>query len=130
MRAPPARSRETPRAIRRTSVREYGLQGFETRERAAVRMDAAALAAYAESYATVPEGDDRPILVTVELDGGVLRMSVPRMGWDRRVLRASAPNRFFFLQNPGELAFRRNASGAVTSATLTGQGRPIRLVRQ
>jgi len=114
----------------RSIAREYGLQGFETRERDAVRMDAAALAAYAGRYATVPEGDDPPIQVTVEVDGDVLRISVPRAGWDRRVLRASAPDTFFFLQNPGELVFRRNASGAVTSATLTRQGQPIRLVRQ
>ena len=44
--------------ILRSIAREYGLPGYEAREREAVRVDAAALAAYAGSYATVPDGGD------------------------------------------------------------------------
>jgi CubicO group peptidase (beta-lactamase class C family) len=116
--------------ILRSVAREYGLPGFAARERDALRLDAAALAAYAGSYATVPEGDAAAIPVEIQLDGDVLRMTVARVGWDRRALRASAPDTFFFLQNPGEIVFTRDASGAVVGATLTRQGQPIRLVRR
>ena len=116
--------------IMRALAREYGLPGYEVRERDAVRLDAAALAAYAGGYQTVPEGSDPPVMVEIEVDAGVLRLSVPRVGWDRRPLRASGPDTFFFLQNPGDLVFTRDGSGAVVGATLTRQGQPIRLVRR
>jgi CubicO group peptidase (beta-lactamase class C family) len=116
--------------VMRSVAREYGLPGYEARERDAVRLDAAALAAYAGGYQTVPEGNDPPIPVEIQVDGDVLRITVARVGWNRRPLRASAPDTFFFLQNPGELVFTRDASGAVVGATLTRQGQPIRLMRR
>lgn len=116
--------------ILRSVAREYGLPGYPTRERDAVRVDAASLAAYVGSYATVPDDDDPAILVDIRVDGEMLRMSVPREGWHDRPLRASAADTFFFLENPGELAFERGASGAVVAANITGMGQPIRLVRQ
>ncbi len=116
--------------ILRAVAREYGLPGYAVRERDAIRVEPAALPAYAGEYTTVPEGDGPPVRVDVEADDGVLRISVPRVGWSRRPLRASAPDTFFFVDNPGEIVFSRDASGAVTGATLTRQGQRIPLVRR
>jgi CubicO group peptidase (beta-lactamase class C family) len=116
--------------ILRAVAREYGLPGFAARERDAVRLDAAALAAYAGGYASVPDGNDPPVPVEVEADGDVLRITVARVGWNRRPLRASAPDTFFFLDNPGEIVFTRDASGAVTGATIVRQGQRIPIVRR
>lgn len=116
--------------ILRAVAREYGLPGYAARERDAVRVEPAALAAYAGGYSTVPDGDGAPVLVDVEADGDVLRITVARVGWDRRPLRASAQDTFFFLDNPGEIVFTRDASGAVTGATLLRQGQRIPLVRR
>jgi CubicO group peptidase (beta-lactamase class C family) len=116
--------------VLRAVAREYGLPGHAARERDALRLDAAALAAYAGSYASVPEGSDPPTPVQIQLEGDVLSITVARVGWNRRPLRASAPDTFFFLQNAGEIVFTRDASGAVVGATLTRQGQRIPLVRR
>jgi hypothetical protein len=116
--------------ILRAVAREYGLSGFAARERDALRLDAAALAAYAGSYQTAPEGNDPPTPMEIQLDGDVLSVTVARLGWARRPLRASAPDTCFFLQNAGEIVFTRDGSGAVVGATLTRQGQRIPLVRR
>lgn len=116
--------------ILRAVAREYGLPGYPVRERDAIRMEPAALGAYAGGYTTVPDGDGPAVQVDVEADGDGLRITVASAGWNRRPLRASAPDTFFFLDIPGEIVFSRDASGGVTGATLTRQGQRIPLVRR
>lgn len=116
--------------ILRAIAREYGLPGYPVRERDAIRLEPGAPAAYAGGYATVPAGDGPAVQVDVEADGGMLRVSAAPVGWNRRPLRASAPDTFYFVDNPGEIVFSRDASGAVTGATLIRQGQRIPLVRR
>ncbi|HEX5725752.1 MAG TPA: serine hydrolase domain-containing protein [Longimicrobiaceae bacterium] len=116
--------------ILRSISREYGLAAGRPRERDAVPVDPAALAQLAGTYSTEETGARRPFVVELSLEGGVLRASFPNVGWRGRSLRASAPDTFFFLENPGELAFERDASGAVVALRLSGLGQPIRAVRR
>lgn len=117
--------------VLRAVGREYGLPTARSRERDVIAVEPAALAALAGTYASDESGTGRrPFVVEIRQDGGVLRASLRNVGWEGRTLRPSAPDTFFFLENPGTLTFERDASGAVVAATIAGLGQTLRLVRQ
>ena len=112
-------------------AREYGLDAGRSRERDAIAVDPDTLARFAGTYASDETGTTRrPFIVEVQVDGGVMRASLPRLGWEERTLRASAPDTFFFLDTPGKLTFERDPSGAVIAASLSGLGQTVRVIRQ
>ena len=116
--------------ILRAVAREYGFDRFHATERAAVALDSAALAAFAgEYFSAAPDAPAAPV-ITLRVDGGVLRADVPRLGWTGRALRGDPDGTFFFLDNRGALAFDRDGEGRVAGVTVSGLGQTVRLVRR
>lgn len=117
--------------ILRAIQAEYGLPGTPSIVRDAVPLDAAALAALAGSYVTEgPVLGQGPFTMEARAEGAGLRVALPAVGWEDRTLRPTAPDTFFFLESPGTVTFQRDASGAVTGATIVAFGQTIRMLRR
>ena len=116
--------------ILRAISAEYDLPVFRANERAAVELDAAALAALAGEYrATHPQFGDLDLELRVA--DGELQANIPRFGWFERTLRAADRDTLYFVTGPGDVAIERDATGAVAALVLSGVGdEPIRLERQ
>jgi CubicO group peptidase (beta-lactamase class C family) len=115
--------------VMRSIAREYDWGIFQPNERTAVEVHQPALKQFAGTYRADLPGQPGGLAIEIRLQDSHLRVDIPRVGWQGRSIRAAAPSRFFFLENPGELEFERNTGGAVTAVVVTGLGEPVRAAR-
>jgi hypothetical protein len=110
-------------------AREYGWGRMEPVLRETVRLTPEARAELVGRYEfDLPDGSATVMVELSERDGS-LEARVPRVGWQRRSVRAAAPDTLFFLESGVELVVERDEEGRVTALTLLGAGDPVRLER-
>jgi hypothetical protein len=113
----------------RAVAREYDWGILRPSERTVVEVTTPALAEFVGRYHTDLPGRPGGLTIEIRLEDGQLLADIPLAGWRGRSLRAAAPTHLFFLENPGELEFERDARGEVVALVLTGLGDPIRVAR-
>jgi CubicO group peptidase (beta-lactamase class C family) len=115
--------------ILRAVAREYGWDRMESVIRETVPLTPEARAELVGRYEfDLPDGSET-ILVELTHRAGSLEARVPRLGWERRSVRAAAPDTLFFLESGGELVVERGADGGVAALQVRGLGNPFRAER-
>ena len=115
--------------ILRAVSREYGWGRMDPVVRETVHLAPETRAELVGRYEfDLPDGSGTVVVELVERDDS-LEARVPRIGWERRSVRASAPDTLFFLESGGELTVERDEEGRVAALEVRGLGSPFRAER-